>query len=334
MLALVELLAADPKADVRQSIATVLHLLPVERFEPLCQHLTQDPNDLVRNAAERAARRRREAKRRDGKVRFGSDDIVKRLRSIERKHGSAAARESWQLCERYTQLLVGSMVHDLRSLLTHLKTNIAAVGEQGVRRRSPAAERANADVAFLERTVRDMERFTQSLKPGRARRRLRLLVERSLETAREAIRENGEIDPASVDVQINVSDDIVVKVGEHLIVSALANIFKNAYEAFVGPVGQDATRQISIAAAIRGGATELTIADNGMGFSQEEADVLFQSTPGRRNKTKRNSTGYGLPNAIRNIAAHNGTVSFTSQEGAGTTVRIRLPIEEREESQP
>ena len=137
-----------------------------------------------------------------------------------------------------------------------------------------------------------------------------------------------------MDVQVNVSDDIVVKVGEHLIVSALANILKNAYEAFVGPVGEKMSPQISIAAAVRGGAVELSITDNGMGFSQEEADVLFQSTPGRRNKTKRNSTGYGLPNAIRNIAAHNGTVSFTSQEGTGTTVRIRLPVEEREGSQP
>lgn len=329
-LALVELLAADPKPEVRQSVAALLHLLPADRFEPLSEHLKEDSNAYVRNAAERAVKRRREAKRREGKVRFSTDEIVKQLRAIEHKHGSDAARDSWKLCEQYMHRVVNSMVHDLRGLLTHLKTNIATASDRQGKDRISAMARAKDDVAFLERTVQDMEWFTQTIRGRRGRRRLRLLVERGLEMARNAIRENGEIDPTTVDVEVQVAEDIVVKAREHLIASALANILKNAYESFVGPGGDQETCKITITAGARGDTAELTIVDNGMGFSQEEADALSQSTPGRRNKTKHNSTGYGLPNAIRNIAAHKGTINIVSQEGVGTTVKVRLPIEQKE----
>jgi len=47
-LALVELLAVDPKPEVRRAIATVLHLLPLDRYEPLRTHLEQDSDAGVR----------------------------------------------------------------------------------------------------------------------------------------------------------------------------------------------------------------------------------------------------------------------------------------------
>jgi len=266
----------------------------------------------------------RTANRREGKVRFGSDQIVRQLRAIERKYGGEAARESWQLCERYTQLLVGSMVHDLRRLLTYLKANVTAASQGDAIDRSAAAKNAKEDLAFMERTVQDMERFTRSLEGRRERQSLRDLLTRALETAREGIREDGQVDPATVACELDVPDEIVVRVTDNLIVSALANILKNAYEAFIS--GGQAVPQINVTAGVRGNIVELHVEDNGMGFSQEEADVLFQSTPGRRNKTKPNSTGYGLPHAIRHIAAHGGTVSFTSQEGVDTSVKVRLPL--------
>jgi hypothetical protein len=71
---------------------------------------------------------------------------------------------------------------------------------------------------------------------------------------------------------------------------------------------------------------DLQISDNGMGFAPEEAAALKPFTPGRRNKTKRNSTGYGLPNAMRNIGAHGGTVHVSSEMNRGTTVTVRLPL--------
>ena len=46
-----------------------------------------------------------------------------------------------------------------------------------------------------------------------------------------------------------------------------------------------------------------------------------------RNKSKRQSTGYGLPIAARNVAAHGGLLRLESRENEGTTVTILLPRE-------
>ncbi len=114
----------------------------------------------------------------------------------------------------------------------------------------------------------------------------------------------------------------------HLIVAALSNIIKNAFESFAQPPVDGSPPHITIVAATDGTAVELIIKDNGMGFAPEESAALKPFTPGRRNKTKRNSTGYGLPNAMRNVAAHGGTVQVDSEENRGTTITVRLPLRE------
>jgi hypothetical protein len=44
------------------------------------------------------------------------------------------------------------------------------------------------------------------------------------------------------------------------------------------------------------------------------AHQVFAEAPararGRRNKAKRRSTGYGMPNAMRQVAAHDGTLEM------------------------
>jgi signal transduction histidine kinase len=45
-----------------------------------------------------------------------------------------------------------------------------------------------------------------------------------------------------------------------------------------------------------------------------------------RNETKKQSTGYGLPIAARNFAAHGGTMELESRENEGTAVTMRLPL--------
>jgi signal transduction histidine kinase len=66
----------------------------------------------------------------------------------------------------------------------------------------------------------------------------------------------------------------------------------------------------------------ISIADNGVGMSQDELARLF--IPFRRNR--HDSTGIGLPLVRRILESLGGTISVTSQEGKGTTVSLRLPV--------
>ena len=346
--ALLELLADDPLPQVRQAVALLLEHLPEPVFASLRAKLEQDDNAFVLNAVRRAIIRRERTARAVQRTRFGVDQVTSHLQRIERRHGAAAAREASRLCERYTQLLVASMVHDLRSILTHLKANTLALLAEtsppaGTRpARLPA--RVRDDLEFLERTVMDMEQFTEPLAAGRRPERLVDLVRAALEIAVASVRANGEVDPDAIKVRVDVADHIMVAVARHHVVAALANILKNAFEAFVGGWPRrtlasagttapalpavDASR-IEITTDSDDDAVELVVRDNGMGFAQEEADALLLFTPGRRNKTKRNSTGYGLPNAARNIVSQGGSIHFDSQEGRGTAVIVRLPSPSR-----
>ena len=328
--ALLEFLAADPKPEVRQAVANLLPQVPDEVFDSLRTALEDDDNSFVRNSVQKAIDKRQQAARTADRVRFGVDQIVSQLNTISQRYGEPASRQAWSLCERYTELLVGSMVHDLRSILTHLKANIAPANTDGTeaepKRSARSANRVKDDIEFLERTVRDMEQFALSLTSERQPEKLSDLIQAAIEIAVESVQFNGEVSKEHIEVQVDVPERIVLHVARHLIVTALANVIKNAYEAFICPSEPTTPKRIEITATDDGTWVEIVVRDNGMGFSQEEADALLLLTPGRRNKTKRHSTGYGLPNAMRKIAAHGGSIRFESQEGQGATVVIRLPI--------
>ena len=331
---LLDALADDPKPEVRQAVAGALTVVPPAIFGLLRSKLENDDNTFVRHAVQRALARRELETRTSAKVRFGIEQIAEQLAALRRRHGSAAAGQATRLCERYTQLLVGSMVHDLRSILTHLKANalalIAQVESTSSHSSSRVIVRVRDDLGFLERTVRDMGEFTESVDTERRAERLVDLVRVALEQARASLQGGEEAALGGIAVRIDVPDPLHVAVTRHLIVAALVNLIKNAYEAVLSTSAADRERTIEITAIQEEDRVLLTVRDNGLGFAQEEADALRLFTPGRRNKTKRNSTGYGLPNAARKILAHGGTIEFDSQEGVGTTVRVRLPVVTKE----
>ena len=129
-----------------------------------------------------------------------------------------------------------------------------------------------------------------------------MVVADALELARDNVRKS-KLDPDTVTVQVDVPESIVVEIARHQIVMALANVLKNAFEAFVAS-GRLREGRIAITAALAGDHVTIVVGDDGQGMSSEEARGPLLFTPGRRNKTKKQSTGYGLPIAARNLAAH------------------------------
>ncbi len=76
----------------------------------------------------------------------------------------------------------------------------------------------------------------------------------------------------------------------------------------------------------------LTISDNGVGISKEDRPFVwqrfFRGTPRRRDGkvVRRAGSGQGLYIAKRVIEAHGGTITLDSWQGAGTDVRLTLPL--------
>ena len=328
-LALVHELAADPKWEVRCTIADLLPVVPADDFDWLVARLATDSNAYVCRTVERALERRRQHDRAAGRTKRSTDQVNQHLQAIESEYGKAAANKALRMCHRYSELLVGSMVHDLRSIVTHLKVNCyslieAVTSEAGAKARRSGG-RVRSDLEFLEQAIRDMDTFTKPVPADRRPERLAVVVADAVDLACDNVRK-ADLDPSGVTVQVAVPESIVVEMARHQIVMALANVVKNAYEAFLTAGDQFREGYICIEAALVADHVQIMVRDNGRGMSDEDARRPLRLTPGRRNKTKRYSTGYGLPIAARNIAAHGGTLALESQQNAGTVVTMTLPL--------
>ena len=321
LVTLARLLACDPKWEVRAAIADTLLFVPDPAFAELASALAADANAYVARAANRAMTRNGNTIKRNGRARRTIDEITTMRRAIETKFGRPAAQQAQRMCDRYSQILVGSMVHDLLSLHTAIITDCLSLMEEvGRRRRVPMRLRANLDLT--ERAIQDMRAYTKPLQLDHSCECLADLVQRALEVARQnALRQR--IDPDTVAIEIHVPERISLEVSQHLVVIALANVLTNAFEAIAV---ESRPGQIQISAKVSSGAAEITIRDNGHGILENEIMDPEFMLPGRRNKSKRFSTGYGLPIAMRNLAAHGGTMQLKSRFKEGTTVTIRLPL--------
>jgi two-component system, NtrC family, sensor histidine kinase HydH len=176
---------------------------------------------------------------------------------------------------------------------------------------------------------------------------LDLLVEQSnrLETAVDKYQRLGRLEPIRSPVQLNElvrslvtlqklggGDEVAVRtelaadlpecpIDRELVAGALENLLQNAFEA--SPRDRAVTVRTALASARHSRGVLLSVEDRGVGMSERTRqwalDDFFT--------TKTKGSGLGLPFVRRVAEAHGGEVTLVSKEGAGTTVRLFLPIE-------
>ncbi len=332
VLSLVFLLADDPKWEVRSDIADCLLLLPEDEFPRLAAKLSADSNSFVRKAAERALDRRRRGQRADEQRWKGLDEVQTQYDSMEKIHGKVAAEKARRMAERLYDILAGATVHDMRGLITPLKSSVTGLlGHLDEGNLDPKLFRKNLStmkerIAILERLLEDMRHYSQPTPVERRRERLLDIVDEAHGVVRDLFKATGR-NASGIAVNVDVPENISFDISRQQIVAAVANVIKNAYEAF--SMGPDTFRDGAV--EIRGrmvgeDRVEIVIRDNGMGLNKEELAKVREFVPGGTSK-KTHGTGFGLPIARRRIIDHGGDLGIDSEEGKGTTVTITLPIE-------
>ena len=321
--------AGDSKWEVRKVVANGLALIEDDVFDELAPRLLCDSNAFVKRAAEQSYSRRRR-RRRDVRKRESVDRrVARRLSRLREDCGDDAVREVFSLSEARFCQLAGSMAHDLRSVLTHLQPaakGLAGGLDNGTDRAilERKATRVVEGLAFMERCVTDMERYTEPLPVERHPEDLAEVVTVACEMARRNIEELG-FDSHMVVLRQNVPEGLRLQVSRHLMILALSNLVKNAYESFMERQKHLHRGEVSVSAEPNGDTIKIVIRDNGMGMATEDLAELLSFLPRRRNKAKRKSTGFGVPIARRYIEAHHGTLTFESEEDVGTTATVTLP---------
>lgn len=337
-VALLELLTLDSKPEVRHAVANLLPLLADGLFAKIAAVLGDDSNAFVRKAVQRSLDRRRRGRQEASRKRRNVAEVQGDYAAMERLHGRPAAERARQMCERFAEVLVGTAVHNMRGVLTPMKISTSAAVKQidaglvDARSLKETLARVSDQVRFMERLLDEMRAYSQPVAAERRRERLADVVGEARHVAAEYLCGSGR-DPSPVSVAVSVPENIMVDMTRHQIVVALANILKNAHEAFATEQGGFRPGQIGLEAVLTPEDVRLTLRDNGAGLAEEDLRDLREFVPGRTSK-KTYGTGFGLPIARRYVLAHGGSLEIDSQMGSGTTVVITLPLEQEEAEKP
>jgi len=144
----------------------------------------------------------------------------------------------------------------------------------------------------------------------------RFLIRDCLDDAKDLVRiaRPGKL----IDLIINCPKEIEIAGDRQQISQVLVNIFSNAYDA------SQTGEVIRILVSQNANQIKISIRDFGHGMSDEISERIFE--PFMSTKQPGEGTGLGMALTYGIIRDHNGNIEVDSFPGAGTEVRIYLPL--------
>jgi two-component system sensor histidine kinase SenX3 len=116
---------------------------------------------------------------------------------------------------------------------------------------------------------------------------------------------------------------VIVLGDEELLVTALRNLLDNAVA-----YSPERTRVVVSASRTGNRTAQIGVADQGIGIPERDLERIFERfyrvDPARSRAT--GGTGLGLAIVKHVMAAHRGKVTVSSQEGAGSTFVLQMPV--------
>jgi signal transduction histidine kinase len=143
------------------------------------------------------------------------------------------------------------------------------------------------------------------------------LAARAVEAMRPAAGEKG------VTLEVVSDHPPTARADQARLTQVLDNLVSNAVK-FTDKGGV-----VTVTVNRNGDGVDLVVKDTGIGVSSEEQGQVFTRFFRAATATKRAIPGTGLGLAISRalVEQHGGTISFSSREGEGTTVTVRLPAQ-------
>lgn len=229
--------------------------------------------------------------------------------------------------ERAKSEFVSTVSHELRTPMTSIKgyTDLLLMGAVGElteqQRHFVTIIRNNADrLTALVNDLLDISR----IESGRIELNLKpVLIQEVVDQVVSSLQPRAS--SRDLEIRVEVSPDLPAVWGDSdRIAQILINLVGNAIQ-YTPPGGE-----ITISARVRGEKMEVSVADTGIGISEENQkkifdrffradDPLVQETPG---------TGLGLPITASLVEMHGGEIWVESELGEGSTFTFTLPLAE------
>ena len=222
---------------------------------------------------------------------------------------------------RYMTLgkMAAQMAHDLRNPLTALKGACQFLREERAQGRS-IDDRGE----FLDLLVSQIDRLESAIDKYQRLRDMQptLAPVQINELVGSLIAIRGVDHSARVSIEAHLADELpVCQADRDLVAGAIENLLQNALESH--PKDATVTVRTSLSSGRQTRGVLVSVEDKGAGMSarvrERALDDFFT--------TKETGTGLGLPFVRRVAEAHGGEISLISKEGAGTVVRMFIPLE-------
>lgn len=230
--------------------------------------------------------------------------LIKKL--IDAKNAEAESAAALARVSRLAEIgqMTAAIAHEIRNPLTGIKSAAQMISQ------SPdhSAEFASIVVEEVDKLNLLCEEFLEFARPMELQRKrtdIAALVKRIVRTVVPSAELGG------VELVVEIASDLpILNIDPLRIEQVIRNLLQNALQAC--SAGGKVTLSI--------GRDRLTIADNGVGMSDEELDKLF--TPFFTTKPK--GTGLGLCNVQKIVSAHGESISVCSSLGSGSKFEITL----------
>lgn len=275
--------------------------------------------------------------------------VGRALRPIAQITGTAAGISRGDLSQRINVTEAESELGQLATVLNSTFARLETAFGQQKQFASDAAHELRTPVSvILTQTQlalgreRDAASYKQTLEAcQRAAQRMRRLIESLLELARfdagqeslkrarfdlaHTIADCAElVNPLAAERDVKIITELTPQtvIGDpERLAQVVTNLLTNAIQYNV-PEGV-----VNVKLAGENGLAVLTIADTGRGIPRSDLPRVFERFyRAEKSRTGSGNAGLGLAICQAIVAAHGGTIEVFSEEGAGTTFTLRLPI--------
>ncbi|WP_415909996.1 PAS domain S-box protein [Oleiharenicola sp. Vm1] len=225
-------------------------------------------------------------------------------------------------------MLASGIAHDLNNVLTPIVLAVELLRAEG---ELTAAARGRLDLVGQAAQrgasiVKQVLTFARGVEGERTIVQPRYLLKEVAQLAEETF-------PRSIEIHVENGKDVPTIRGDVTqLHQVLLNLAVNARDAMpqggrltlgARSVAVDAERARALAPFAPGNYVELTVADTGIGMTDEVLEHMFE--PFFTTKPRGKGTGLGLSTVYGIVRSHGGKVEVDTQLGRGTTFRVLLP---------
>jgi signal transduction histidine kinase len=244
-----------------------------------------------------------------------------RAEKIEVEHARLLAEAELLKKERFSVLgqFTATVASELRNPLSAIRNTLFTMREiaatSGLILDRPIA-RVQRSIARCDRIIGDLLEYIRSPELSRAPINFD-------DWLHEVLLEHG-LPPTVTLVEEYDAGGAIVRVDADRIRRVVINLIDNAAQALGEMPPGGGPLRIAVRSAIGDGGLELTVADTGPGIAQENLTRIFEPLF----STKSFGAGLGLATVKQIVDQHGGEISIESTLGVGTSVTVRLPVEQ------